>query len=182
MENTLRKAAITLSKEAAFVLMATIGAVILPQVFHGVGVWFGVGGALGQSFLPMYLPVLLIGFLRGKVSGLVSGLLAPLVSFAVTGMPGTALLPFITLELAVSGLTAGVLREAKIPAVLRVLSVQVIAKAVRLTTFAIAFGVMNGGVTMAAVFDGVPVSLPGVALQLVLIPLVIRMRGRENDV
>lgn len=182
MENTLRKTAITLSKEAGFVLIATVCAVILPQVCHGLGGWLGVGGALGQSFLPMYLPVLLIGFLRGKVSGLVSGLLAPLVSFALTGMPGAALLPFVTLELAVSGLTAGVLREAKIPAVLRVLSVQLIAKAVRLTTFAIAFGVMNGGVTMAAVFDGVLVSLPGVALQLVLIPLVIRMRGRENDV
>ena len=48
MENTIGKRVINLSKEAAFILLTVVGAVLLPQVVHGLGVILGVGGKLGQ--------------------------------------------------------------------------------------------------------------------------------------
>ena len=96
MENTIRKKAISLSREAAFILMTVLSAVVLPQILHGVGALLGVGGQLGQMLLPMYIPVLIIGFYRGPVPAAVVGLAAPLLSFALTGMPAVGILPYIT--------------------------------------------------------------------------------------
>ena len=73
MERTIRKTAINLSKEALFILVTVASAVILPQILHGAGLALGVGGQLGQMFLPMYLPVMILGFYRGAVPGAIVG-------------------------------------------------------------------------------------------------------------
>ena len=179
MENTLSKRVIKISKEAAFILLTVVGAVLLPQIFHAAGVLLGVGGKLGQIFLPMYLPVLIIGFYRGPVSGAIAGLLAPLVSFAITEMPTAALLPFITLELIATGAIAGALSNAKYPAVLRVLSVQVAAKAVRLVALALSLYITSGTLSASALFAGIVASLPGIILQLAIVtPLILKKEKR----
>ena len=169
MEKTLRRTIIKISKEAAFILITIVSAVLLPQIFHGIGVLLGIGGKLGQIFLPMYIPVLLIGFYRGSASGAVTGLLAPLVSFAITGMPAETLLPYITLELVATGALAGVFAKAKLPAFVRVLSVQVAAKIIRLVAFAASLYLTNGTVAASALFSGILISIPGVVLQLGLV-------------
>ena len=180
MEKRLSTKTIQLSKETAFILLTVIGAVVLPQIFHLLGVWFGVGGKLGQIFLPMYIPILIVGFYRGSVSGAVAGLLAPMISFALTKMPSSALLPFITLELIATGALAGVFAKSNVPVVLRVFSVQVIAKLVRLIAFAISLYIANGAVSMAVLFNGVLISIPGVLLQLVLLTLLIVRKEKRK--
>ena len=173
---------IKLSKEAAFIIAAIIGAVALPQVFHIVGVWLGVGGQLGQMFLPMYLPVLIIGFYRGPVSGAVAGLVSPLISFALTAMPNENMLPYITVELIATGLVAGLLINAvKIPAILRVLAVQVAAKAVRLAVLVVALYTTSGVVTFGAVFAGILTSIPGIVLQLALVTCFIVIKEKKKN-
>ena len=181
MEKTLRNRAISLSKEAAFILITVVCAVVLPQIFHVAGALIGVGGKLGQIFLPMYIPVLILGFYRGPATGAIAGLTAPIVSFAITGMPSAALLPFITLELVATGLFAGVFFKVKIPAVLRVLSVQVMAKVVRLAVFAISLYVANGAVPASTLFAGIFTSVPGIILQLVLVTFLIMKREAQYE-
>lgn len=181
MEKTLRKSVINLSKEAAFILLTVVCAVVLPQIFHAAGVLLGIGGTLGQIFLPMYIPVLILGFYRGPVSGAVTGLVAPLVSFAITEMPSAALLPFITLELVATGLLAGIFSKVKLPAVLRVLSVQVIAKLVRLAAFAVSLYITNGTVVSSVLFAGVFTSVPGIILQLALVTFLIMKKEAQHE-
>ena len=181
MEKLLNKKVVKLSKEAAFVLITVVCAVVLPQIFHAIGVVFGIGGALGQMFLPMYIPVLIFGFYRGPASGAVAGLLTPVVSFMITGMPSAALLPFITLELIATGLLAGVLAASKLPAIFRVLAVQVGAKLVRLAAFAISLYAASGTVSMSALFAGILTSVPGVALQLVLVTFLIIKKEKAHE-
>ena len=181
MEKLLNKKVAKLSKEAAFVLITVVCAVVLPQIFHALGVVFGIGGALGQMFLPMYIPVLIFGFYRGPVSGAVAGLLTPVVSFMITGMPSAALLPFITLELIATGLLAGVLAASKLPAIVRVLAVQVGAKLVRLAAFAISLYAASGTVSMSVLFAGILTSVPGVALQLVLVTFLIIKKEKAHE-
>ena len=181
MERTLKQTAIRLSKEAAFILLTVVCAVALPQLFHGAGVLLGIGGQLGQIFLPMYLPVMIIGFYRGWIPGTIAGLLAPLFSFWMTQMPSAALLPYIALELVATGIFAGLLANAKYPAILRVLSVQVLAKAVRLGAFAFVTCLVNGNaLTATALFAGIAQSIPGIALQLILVTALLMVKRKES--
>ena len=72
-------------------VFATIGAiaaaVVLPQLFHVVGMVSNMGTALGETFLPMHLPILLVGLIAGPYAGAIAGLLSPLVSFGLTALP-----------------------------------------------------------------------------------------------
>ena len=182
MEKTLRNTAIKLSKEAAFVFLTVVSAVLLPQIFHAAGVLFGVGGALGQIFLPMYIPVLIIGFYRGFAAGAIAGLASPLVSFWLTGMPAAALLPYITVELVATGLFAGIFSKVKLPAPLSVFSVQLIAKAHRILALAVNLYFANGIVSASALFAGILISLPGVIIQVVLLSILIIKKGKKENV
>ena len=180
MEKLLNKKVVKLSKEAAFVLITVVCAVVLPQIFHALGVVFGIGGSLGAMFLPMYIPVLIFGFYRGPLSGAVAGLLTPVISFMITGMPSAALLPFITLELIATGFLAGVLAASKLPAIFRVLAVQVGAKLVRLSAFAISLYAASCNVSMSVLFGGILTSVPGVVLQLIVVTLLISKKEKAE--
>lgn len=79
-------------------------AVALPAISHRLGLPV-------LYLLPMHWPVLLAGLAYGWVGGALVGALAPAASFLTSGMPGLAHLPAMTVELAVYGLVAGLLRE-----------------------------------------------------------------------
>ena len=181
MERTIRKTAINLSKEALFILVTVASAVILPQILHGAGLALGVGGQLGQMFLPMYLPVMILGFYRGAVPGAIVGFLAPLVSFAITGMPAEALLPYITLELVATGVFAGIFANVKLFAPLRVLSVQLIAKVMRLAFLAASLYFTTGGVSLQKLSAGIVTSIPGLVLQLFVVGFLVAYRDKKKN-
>ena len=180
MEKTLRNRVKRLSREAAFILLTLVSAVLLPQILHRAGVYFGVGAALGQMLLPMYLPVMIIGFYRGIIPGAIVGLLAPIASFYTTGMPAAVLLPYITVELVMTGALAGAFSRLKIFPLFRVLLVQLSAKAVRLTVFASIEICLNGTVSASALFAGILTSVPGLILQLVLLTLLLWRRDKRD--
>lgn len=179
MEKTLKNTVVKLSREALFILLTVAGAVILPQILHGAGILLGVGGKLGQIFLPMYLPVLILGFYRGPISGAIVGFLAPLVSFAITGMPLEGVLPYITVELIALGLMAGVFSKVKMPKLLRVVAAFAAAKLVRLTVYAVALLLTTGTVAPSALFAGIVLSLPGMAIQIALVTLLLVLREKK---
>ena len=129
--------------QALATLAAIVGAVAIPQIFHVVGAISGMGTGLGEAFLPMHLPIILVGLLAGPYAGAIAGAFGPLVSFALSGMPGLAMLPFMVIELAAYGLIAGLLRTANMPTIAKVLLVQVGGRVVRAA--AILFRQHDGG-------------------------------------
>ena len=169
MERTIRKTVERLTEETLFIIMTVASAVILPQLLHIIGIQIGVGGQLGQMFLPMYLPVMMLGFYRGPITGAIIGALSPVVSFALTGMPAEKLLPYIAIELVATGVLAGLLAKVKMPSVLRVLSVQALAKVVRLVAFAAVMLVRSGSINATSLTAGIVTSIPGLVLQLVVV-------------
>ena len=181
MEKTLRKTAVKITEETLFILLTVASAVILPQLLHTVGAEIGVGGQLGQMLLPMYLPVMILGFYRGARSGAITGALAALVSFAITAMPARAILPYIALELFATGLFAGVFAKVKLPAILRVLSVQVLAKAVRLAALSAVLLITSGSVLASALTAGIVTSVPGLVLQLIVVSPLIAKRDKTDS-
>lgn len=153
---------------------AVAAAVALPQLFHGMGAVSGLGTALGQAFLPMHLPILLVGLLAGPWAGLVAGLLAPAVSFALSGMPVLASLPFMMIEVMGYGLFAGLLSGVGLPTIGKVLLAQLAGRGLRaVAVLAAVYGFGVETVKVASIWTAVAAGLPGLVLQWALLPLVM---------
>lgn len=176
------RANMSVKSQAIFALIAIISAVALPQALHLVGGVSGLGSQVGEVFLPMHLPVMLVGLLAGPYVGATVGFLSPIISFALTGMPRASLLPFMVVELCVYGLCIGLLRNAKMPTVLKVLTAQLAGRAVRAAAIVVAFyGFSSTAVPVAIIWNSVAVGLIGIILQLVIVPLVMYRLDRIDD-
>lgn len=151
---------------------------VLPMAFH-----FG-GPGLGRVFLPMHIPVLICGLLMGPVAGLLVGLITPVLNSFLTGMPPLLpSVPIMVVELAVYGLLTGYLYQKLEWNILVVLPVSMLAGrfAAGLTVW---FLVTNFGFDLPAnplfySWGTITTGLPGILIQLVLIPLLIRYLGNR---
>lgn len=145
--------------------------VVLPVAVHGIP-------NAGSVLLPMHLPVLLCGLLCGPAYGLACGVLTPLLSSLITSMPPAAMLPSMVCELAVYGLVAG----------LMVLIIRTGSQAANVYISLVAamlvgrvvYGIVNALVFRAGEYSlqmwltaSFVTALPGIVIQLVLLPLVV---------
>lgn len=147
----------------------------LPMAFHAVG--------LGSKFTPMLLPLLLNGFLSPLVWAVAVGGLTPLVSAFATGMP--PLYPPVALIMSVECMvlagTARILfcatRGRLWPSLVAAI---VCGRAVSLTLswFAASYLDLPQRLSVAAsLIQG----LPGIALQLSVVPLIVTMIHRRHS-
>ena len=162
----------------SMIISATMAAMglVLPMAFHAVG--------LGSKFLPMLLPLLLNGFFVPLPWAVATGAIVPLLSAFTTGMP--PLYPPIAFTMALEcavlgGSAAGIYRGrpgrlwyALIIAILlgrttSVASTWAMAELLHLPRrLTIAASLLQG--------------LPGILLQLVVVPLVVRQASRRHGV
>lgn len=133
----------------------------------------------GKALAPMHLPVLLCGFVCGPVWGGMVGFIAPLLRFALFGMP--PLLPMgvsMAFELAVYGIATGLLYRL-LPKkngwlypelLLSMLLGRLVWGAARL----VLAGMQGTPFGMEAFWAGaVTTAIPGIILQIVLVPLLV---------
>ena len=161
--------------------------IILPYVTaHGAGV-------PGTVLLPMHIPVLLCGFFCGSFYGAISGALLPFLNCVLTGMPSLfPMLPIMLCELTVYGLTSGLL-FTKTPlgkkryGVFIALPISMICgRAAYAAAFYIMF-LFVGELKALSVTAAVVTGLPGIIIQLLLIPQIVILtkkviRKRENRI
>lgn len=160
---------------------AVICAVALPQLFHLAGIVSGTGAAVGAAFLPMHIPVLLAGLLAGQWAGLTAGLLSPVLSFAISGMPAAALLPFMTVELAAYGLLAGLLSYSRLPVTVQLIISMAAGRLAKALSIFIAVSFFSSQASVLSVWESTVAGLPGIILQLVVIPLLVyRLQNNEK--
>ena len=161
-------------KTALTTIIAAAAAVILPQIFHLVGMLSGTNALPGASFLPMHLPVFAAGLLGGPICGLAAGAVSPVLSSLISGMPVAAIVPLMTVELAGYGLVSGLLSKTKLPTLLNVLIAQIAGRAIKIAGAVAAVHIFgNYAVTAASVVDSTIVGLPGILLQILLLPLFV---------
>jgi len=148
--------------------------VLLPMLFHMIG-----GQGAGRVFLPMHIGVFLTGLIAGGWYGIIAGLITPVLGFGLLGMPMPPVMFFMMAELAAYGAVSGFVRLGERAEQTRW------AVYIKLVIAMIA-GRVFGGLVMAAAaavfalpinaIDAVIASfitgLPGIAIQLVLIPAV----------
>lgn len=152
--------------------------VVLPQAFHAIP-------NAGSIYCPIHIPVLLCGLLCGWQFGTICGIAGPLLSSLFTGMPPAALLPQMMIECAVYGIMAGLMMkfistkklyaDLYISLILAMLSGRVIAGIFKALIFA------RGEFTIAAWATSYFVTaLPGIIIQLVLIPTIVFALMKAN--
>lgn len=168
------KSGLSVKAQTLAAIAAIVGAVAVPQIFHVLGRVSGLGTALGETFLPMHLPIILVGLLAGPYAGAIAGLLGPLASFALAGMPGIVMLPFMMIELCAYGLFAGLLRNVKMPTIAKIVITQIAGRAVRATAILIAvYALGNEGVRVASIWTSIGTGIFGLVLQWSLLPLIV---------
>ena len=135
---------------------------------------------VGRALLPMHIPVLLCGFICGWPYGLLVGAVLPLTRALLFGMPPiypTALV--MTAELAAYGFFAGWLyarfrRPAFLAVFVSLLSAMVLGRLVWGAVSLLLYGLQGKAFTLAAFWaGGFANALPGIVLQLVLIPTLL---------
>lgn len=142
--------------------------------------------SIGNMLCPMHIPVLLCGFLCGWPWGLAVGCIAPLLRFSLFGMPpiypiGLAM----AFELAAYGAVCGAL-YCKLPHSLGGLYAALIAAMVtgRVVWGAVQLilaGLSDSTFPFSAFLSGaVTTAIPGILLQLVLIPAVVAAMGKSG--
>lgn len=132
-------------------------------------------GIPGTVLLPMHIPVLLCGLICGPRLGALAGLLTPVLSSLLTGMPPVyPVLPMMAGELMVYGLVSGLIRTRITKAVYPPLVGGMIAGRVVYGLIFAALVLGTGGAFRgASVMTAVTVGLPGIVLQLLLIPPIV---------
>ena len=171
---TMKKPHLSIKVQAMAAIFAVVGAVVVPQLFHVLGAVSGLGTALGETFLPMHLPIILVGLLAGPYAGAVAGLLGPAASFALSGMPRITMLPFMMIELCAYGLIGGLLRNVKLPTIVKVLVTQVAGRIVRAIAILAAVYVLgNENIQVASIWMSIVTGIFGIVLQWALLPLIV---------
>lgn len=142
---------------------------------------------IGNMLLPMHIPVLLCGFICGWQPGLVVGFVMPLLRSFMFGMPhmypNAVAMAF---ELAAYGAVVGFLysrsRRQWVKALYRcLLAAMVSGRIVWGIVEALLLGIGSEGFTFAAFIAGAFTnSIPGIILQLVLIPVVVAALNRAK--
>lgn len=138
----------------------------------------------GRIFLPMHIPVLLAGLICGPISGFVVGILAPGLSFVLTGMPPPYAVPLMSIELPLYGLAAGLIYYKLKLNIYVALAVSLIAG-----RLGFALGLLLLGLFIELPYGvgtyfkvAVVAGLPGICIQLALIPPVVAAIRRRSRV
>jgi len=161
-------------KKTSVTAMLIAAGVVLPVIFHMIPT-----GIAGRALLPMHIPILLAGLIVGPFYGFFAGLITPLFSSMTTGMPPAGIAVYrMMIELSVYGLVAGV--------VMRIVYTRRIVLDLYISLIiAMIAGRIVAGIAQAFVFfDGMyligmwvasyfTTSLPGIILQLVIIPSIV---------
>lgn len=142
---------------------------------------------IGDTLLPMHIPALLCGFICGPWYGIVTGFMIPLLKCLVLSMP--PIYPnavWMSLELATYGFVAGIMyRKKKNPSIIYTYICLVVAMISGRIVWGIAKAILLGigGKTFgisAFIAGGLVDAIPGIVIQLVLIPILLKALNKEE--
>ncbi|MBE6708423.1 MAG: ECF transporter S component [Ruminococcaceae bacterium] len=135
---------------------------------------------IGNMLLPMHIPVFLCGLICGWQYGGAVGLVLPILRSLMFGMP--TIFPNalgMAAELAVYGITVGLIyvcikRQNVLSVYIAMIPAMILGRIVWGTMQAVLLGISGGAFTWKLFFAGAFLNaVPGIALQLILVPAVM---------
>ena len=164
-------------KKLVFTAVCAALCLVLPMAFHGIP-------NAGMVFLPMHIPVLLCGLVCGWPYGGACGLIGPLISGLATGMPSAAALPSMMVECFAYGLVSGLMMKyvhTKHPVADLYISMVTAMLLGRIGSgFAKSLIFSLGTAPFAWVTTSLITGIPGICIQLVLMPMVVTALTRAR--
>lgn len=143
--------------------------------------------SFGNMLCPMHLPVLLCGMICGPVFGATVGATAPILRFLIFGLP--PLFPIglpMAFELLTYGLVSGILVK-KLGGGMKQLYVSLICAMLcgrviwGIARFSLSM-IQNSAFGLAAFISGAfTEAIPGIIIQLIIIPILVRTVKRMNN-
>lgn len=141
---------------------------------------------IGSMLCPLHIPVLLCGFICGWPWGLAVGFIAPLLRSFTLGMPP----PYPTavcmaFELAAYGAVTGIMHRflprRKPYIYVSLLSAMLVGRLVWGAAMFVCTGISGGSFTFAAFIAGAVLNaIPGIIIQLILIPVLVMIFDKPN--
>lgn len=146
---------------AAFLCIFTAAAVALPYICHQFGI-------AGMVFLPIHFAVMIAAAVMGTRGGIIVALASPVFSFALSGMPPAYSLLPMTIELMIYATVISLLSN-KLRAPL-IVSLALAMIAGRFASIMMVSAILENtpiAIQMRNIFI---VAIPGIAIQLALVP------------
>lgn len=142
---------------------------------------------IGNMLLPMHIPVILCGFICGGPYGAIVGLILPLLRSLLTGMP--PMIPIAVCmapELAVYGLVTGLLyqkmKARKYGVYVSLIAAMILGRIVWGLVSVVVFSLLGNSFTWKLfVTNGFITAIPGIILQLILIPILVKYLKNFNE-
>lgn len=159
------------TKELVWAALFLAIGIIIPYIFH-------VTSLPGQILLPMHIPVLLCGVVLGKKYGVIVGILLPFINSVLLGMPPiypTAVA--MVFELATYGLVTGLLyKDKKYNIFISLIVAMLVGRIVSgIVNYALLTVGGSGFVFAAFITSTFVKAVPGVIIQLILIPAILKV-------
>jgi len=167
----------TYAKKVVFTAVCIALCVVLPMAFHSIQ-------NAGTIFLPMHIPVLLCGLMCGWPFGFICGLLGPTLSCLLTGMPPVAMLPAMMVETAAYGCITGLMmcfvhtKKPMADLYISMITAMILGRV--LAGLAKSLILSPGTAPFAWITTSLVAGIPGIAIQLILIPLVVMSLTRAK--
>lgn len=150
--------------------------IILPTIFHATGI-------NGKIFLPMHIPVLIGGLILGGKLGLLIGVLLPIMNHLILGMPPVPIVYTMIFELAIYGLVTGILyKNIKMTLVPSLICGMFLGRLASGLGFFVLTYLTTGKLGSLKLFlnGAFVVGLPGIAIQLILVPVIVRQYEKSK--
>lgn len=136
---------------------------------------------IGNKLLPMHIPVMLCGFVCGGWYGLAVGFITPILRSLLFGMP--IMFPVavsMAFELAVYGLITGFIYQKKskntVSIYVSLITAMIAGRIVAGIINTILYGIQGNAYSVKMFMTGMFLNaIPGIILQLVLIPVIIML-------
>lgn len=163
-------------KKLVYTAVCAALCLVLPMAFHAIP-------NAGSVMLPMHIPVLLCGLICGWPYGLLCGLIGPAIS-SLTGMPPAAMLPSMMVECGTYGMVSGLMMRfvrTKRPVAdlyISMATAMILGRVVSGLAKSLIFS--PGTAPFAWVTTSLVTGVPGIILQLVLMPAVVAALTRAQ--
>ena len=116
------------------------------------------------------------------IVGTIAGLLSPVISYLLTGMPSSAILPFMCIELMSYGMISGMIRGTKLPAVLKVLCIQAGGRMLRIAAILVCSYIFCiRTVSISSYIDTIGRGTIGIIIQLCLISALALITKKKEQ-
>ena len=170
------------SRKIVFTALFIAAGIILPFITMQIP-------AIGNMLCPMHIPIILCGFICGGPWGLLAGLIVPLMRSVLFGAPPLMLTAIaMSFELGAYGLITGLLYKRlynkKWRIYLSLIGAMIIGRAVwGIASFCLYSTLGNSFTWKIFAMQAFVNSIPGIIIQLTLIPLMIyKLQNAEGEV